>query len=104
LRRNRNWQFQIYSFLVHVMCANHVLMTRYRKFLLASVLLVMTAQVPAYACNAKARNIASQMGNAVLLSVRSQQKANGATECIIKLKVPSRNGKPERIVTRTVQK
>lgn len=71
-------------------------------FLLFSVLFLVAAPAIAEACSAKARQIASQEG-ATLLSV-SESVSNGSKVCIIKLKIKSTSGQPERIVTRTVKK
>jgi len=70
--------------------------------LLFSVLFLVAVPALAEACSAKARQVASQEG-ATLLSV-SESVSNGAKVCIIKLKIKSNSGQPERIVTRTVRK
>ncbi len=71
---------------------------------LISITFLVSQPAIADACSAKARDIAGKEPNAVLLSVSTGTGANGAAVCVIKLKIKSSNGQPERIVTRTVKK
>jgi len=71
--------------------------------LIISVIFLVAVPALAEACSAKARAIAGQNPNATLISVDTAV-SNGAQVCVIKLKIKSTNGQPERIVTRTVKK
>lgn len=75
------------------------------RSIIASVLaLILFGVTPVLAngCSAAARNEANKVPGSTLLAVQSTTNSAGKVVCVVRIKLPSKNGNPGRIVTRNV--
>ncbi|MGI9351966.1 MAG: hypothetical protein ACR2O3_10420 [Rhizobiaceae bacterium] len=73
------------------------------RILIASVLaLLYFGGSPAFAdaCSNRAREVVAGIPGAMLLAVDSNKQSNGQIQCVARIKLPSKDGNPGRVVTR----
>ena len=73
------------------------------RILTATILaLICFGGSPAFAdaCSNRAREVVAGIPGAMLLAVESNKQSNGQVECVARIKLPSKDGNPGRVVTR----
>lgn len=73
---------------------------RYSAALALAFMLLDAGSAYADACSNRARALVAENPGATLLAVKSGKNANGQVVCVARIKLPSSNGNPGRVVTK----